>query len=137
LSDFWDSPIRPSEIKIKERGVVKMRDPVLPKVILNYIHASNAHDAEAYLNTFSDRGVIEEQSIGRDLIGREEIKDYFVTYFVKMQTHTEIIDYTVNHNVIDMRVLFKGNFAGKEIIGLYQFFLKDDQIEKLRADLEI
>jgi hypothetical protein len=113
-----------------------MSDLILPKVVLNYIHASNAHDVEAYLSTFSDSGVIEEESIGRDLIGREEIKDYFVTYFVKTQTHTEIIDYSVNNNVIVMRVLFKGNFAGKEIIGLYQFSLKNDQIEKLRADLE-
>lgn len=53
-----------------------------------------------------------------------------------MPTHTEMIDFIIENSVIDMRVLFKGHFLGEEIIGLYQFILKDDHIEQLRADLE-
>ncbi|MCL6663894.1 MULTISPECIES: hypothetical protein [Paenibacillus] len=113
-----------------------MRDSSLPKVVLEYINASNAHDVGAYLNTFTDNSVIIEQSIGRDLIGRGEIEHYFTTYFIEYDTHTEIIDFTIDNSVIDMRVLFKGHFPEGEIIGLYQFHLKDNHIEQLRADLE-
>lgn len=111
-------------------------EPSLPQVIIDYIDASNAHNVEAYMNTFSNDAVIKEESIGSDLTGSAEIEDYFVTYFVKMNTRTEMISYTSNHNVIDMRVLFKGDFPGKEIIGTYQFSLENEKIVQLTADLE-
>ncbi|MNO21366.1 SnoaL-like domain protein [compost metagenome] len=113
-----------------------MSERILPEVVTRYLHASNDHDVEAYLNTFTEKAVIEEESIGRDLASKEEIRNYFETYFVKMNTHTEIIEYAVNDNAIDMRVLFKGDFPGKEIVGLYQFILRDGRIHKLKADLE-
>jgi len=113
-----------------------MSKQVLPEIILNYIDASNKHNVETYANTFSNDGIIEENSIVKEIIGKEEIKEYFTMYFVKTQTHTEIINYSVDKNFVDMRVLFKGNFAGKEIIGIYQFYLHNGQIVKLRADLE-
>lgn len=115
---------------------MSQNEPSLPQVIIDYINASNAHDVEAYMNTFSDRAVIKEESIGSDLTSRAEIEDYFVTYFVKMNTRTEMISYTSKHNVIDMRVLFKGDFPGKEIIGTYQFCLENETIVRLTADLE-
>ncbi|ASS64931.1 SnoaL-like domain-containing protein [Paenibacillus sp. RU4T] len=108
----------------------------LPAVVLDYIEASNRHHVEGYVNAFSEHAVIEENSLGRNLLGRQEIADYFIAYFVKTNTITEIIDFTVNSDVVNMRVLFKGDFAGNEIIGVYQFDLKNGRIEKLKADLE-
>lgn len=113
-----------------------MSERILPEVVTRYLHASNDHDVEAYLNTFSEKAVIEEESIGRNLASKEEIKNYFATYFVNMNTHTELIKYAVNENIIDMQVLFKGEFPGKEIVGHYQFTLRDGRIHKLKADLE-
>lgn len=113
-----------------------MTDLLLPQVIVNYIDASNAHDAKAYMNTFSYQAVIKEESIGRDLAGQTEIENYFVTYFVKMNTRTEIMSYSIQNHVVDMRVLFKGDFPGREIIGTYQFHVHNDKIEQLTADLE-
>lgn len=46
------------------------------------------------MNTFADHAVIKEESIGSDLTGSAEIEDYFVTYFVKMNTCTKMISYT-------------------------------------------
>ncbi|MBW4082514.1 hypothetical protein [Paenibacillus sp. S150] len=37
-----------------------MSEALLPKVVSGYIHASNAHDVEAYLSTFSDSSLIAE-----------------------------------------------------------------------------
>jgi hypothetical protein len=108
----------------------------LPIVVTDYIDASNNHDIEAYISAFSEKAIIEEESIGKTLKGKEEIKNYFVNYFVETLTHTEIIDYEMNENFVDMKVLFKGNFAGGEIVGIYQFYLENKKIIKLKADLE-
>jgi hypothetical protein len=113
-----------------------MTQLVLPAVVVEYLEASNRHDVEGYARTFSNNGRIEEDSLGRDLVGKKEIVDYFTTYFVGTNTYTDIIEYTVNDVVVDMRVLFKGDFAGNEVIGLYKFFLNNGQIEKLKCDLE-
>lgn len=113
-----------------------MNQVILPAVILEYLDASNQHDIEGYARTFSNNGRIEEDSLGRDLVGKKEIVDYFTTYFVGTNTHTDIIGYTINDDIVDMRVLFKGDFAGKEVIGLYKFFLNNGRIEKLKCDLE-
>jgi ketosteroid isomerase-like protein len=112
-----------------------MNNPLLPQVVADYIDASNAHDVEAYMRTFSESAVIIEESIGKNLTRRAEIENYFVTYFVRMNTRTEIISYSAVDNVIDMYVLFKGDFPGKEITGSYQFTLLQDKIGQLTADL--
>lgn len=46
------------------------------------------------------------------------------------------MDYSINDGVVSMKVLFRENFAGGEIVGLYQFSLKDGRIQKLTADLD-
>ncbi|ANS73886.1 hypothetical protein AWM70_04285 [Paenibacillus yonginensis] len=113
-----------------------MKTETLPEAVQSYIDASNAHHIQHYIDTFSEHAVLIEESIGRDLAGKEEIKDYFVTYFVKTSTNTEILEYTINGHTVDMKVMFKGNFAGGEIRGLYRFELAGGKIIKLTADLE-
>ncbi|KQX44658.1 nuclear transport factor 2 family protein [Paenibacillus sp. Root444D2] len=108
----------------------------LPEIVSDYIKASNEHDLESYMNTFADNGIIIEESIGSMLVGSQEIGGYFQTYFINYRTCTEILEYDVNNNVIDMRVLFTGDFPGNKVIGIYQFFLESDRIVKLRANLE-
>lgn len=113
-----------------------MNKQTLPVTISNYIDGSNLHDMQMYISTFADSAIIEEKSIGIDLKGREEIQYYFQNYFINYQTHTGIIEYEIKENVVDMRVLFKGDFPGKEIIGFYQFWIENDKIVKLVANLE-
>ncbi|WP_379135185.1 nuclear transport factor 2 family protein [Paenibacillus sp. sgz500958] len=113
-----------------------MNKQTLPVSISTYIEGSNKYDMDMYLSAFSDSAMIEEKSIGQDLKGKVEIQNYFLDYFINYQTHTEIIEYKVKENVVDMRVLFKGSFPGNEIMGFYQFWLEDGKIIKLVADLE-
>lgn len=108
----------------------------LPAVVFLYIESSNKHDTEGYINTFSDQAVVIEKSIGKDLSGKEELKDYFQTYFVEYDTDTEIVEYSYfPDGRIDMKVLFRGDFSEKETMGSYVFTLKDDLIAVLEADL--
>lgn len=108
----------------------------LPDIVSDYIKASNEHNMESYLNTFTKNAVIIEESLGSVLIGSQDIGNYFETYFINYRTSTEILEYNVNNNVIDMRVLFTGDFPQNKVIGSYQFLLENDQIAKLTANLE-
>ncbi|MCM3628155.1 hypothetical protein M3194_12350 [Paenibacillus glycanilyticus] len=111
-----------------------MKELDLPAAVIEYLEASNRHDIESYVRSFSDNAQIEEVSLGHTLVGKE-IENYFVTYFVRTNTHTDIIEYTINEEVVNMRVWFKGDFAGNEVVGLYTFFLNNGRIEKLKCDL--
>lgn len=111
----------------------------LPEVILNYIEASNHYDENGYADSFTENGVIDEQSVGREFKGKEEIKEYFRDYFIDYETSTKIREYQIKDNVITVIVIFKGNFPNgdKGISGYYQFVLSPTgKIEKLIADLK-
>lgn len=108
----------------------------LPEVLVNYIKNSNMLDINQYLSSFSDMAMIEEHPIGNNLYGKEEIKSYFQDYFINYHTHTEILEYKVKESYVETHVLFKGSFPGNEIGGLYEFFIEDNKIVRLVADLE-
>lgn len=109
----------------------------LPQIITNFINAANNYDTQGFLATFSNDAIIKEDSLGKLLVGKNEIQHYFESYFIDYQTQTEILTYTTSENIIDMKVLFTGNFPGGEINGLFKFSLNDEgQISNLEADLE-
>lgn len=112
-----------------------MTNTGLPEAVERYVEASNRHDVEGYAGTFSEHGKIQEDSLGRDYVGKKEISEYFTAYFVETNTQTTILDYVVQEDEVHMNVLFKGDFAGKEAIGRYRFYLKQGRIEWLTADL--
>lgn len=113
-----------------------MSTKILPEIVATYIDASNRLEVKDYVATFALDATIKEDSIGKELVGRSEIANYFTTYFVNTKTHTELLDYTIKGDTVNMRVMFRGNFSGGEIVGLYHFLLKDGLIQELKADLE-
>ena len=109
----------------------------LPQIISDYINVSNNYDTQGYLATFSEDAIIKEDSLGKALVGKKEIQHYFETYFINYQTQTKVLTYTTSDNIIDMKVLFTGNFPGEEINGLFKFTLNSSGfIANLEADLE-
>lgn len=111
----------------------------LPEVILNYIEASNNYDENRYADSFAENGVIDEQSVGREFEGKEEIKEYFRDYFIDYKTSTKIKEYQIEDNVVTVMVMFKGIFPNGDqgILGYYQFILSPaGKIGKLIADLK-
>lgn len=121
-----------------KKGSVKMGKQ-LPEVILNYIEASNNYDENRYADSFAENGVIDEQSVGREFEGKEEIKEYFRDYFIDYKTSTKIKEYQIEDNVVTVMVMFKGIFPNGDqgILGYYQFILSPaGKIGKLIADLK-
>lgn len=68
----------------------------LPAVVSDYIEASNRHDVKGYVNTFSEHAVIEEDSLGRNLQGRQEIASIQKTNVTgTIGLMQALIDYTI------------------------------------------
>lgn len=120
---------------IKKRGF-EMTDK-LPRIITKYIEMSNDYNVQEYVSTFSTDAIIKERSLGKTLLGKKDIEQYFNTYFINYQTHTEIKQFTAIDNFIDMKVIFRGDFPEGEIGGIYKFTLNHNGlISILEADLE-
>lgn len=109
----------------------------LHPIISTFIEMLNLPNTEGYAETFSKDAVIHEISLGRNYEGEEEIKEYFLDYFIGYHTQTELISYTnENHNTVNARVFFTGDFPGGEIYGLFKFIIHNGNITYLEADLE-
>ena len=63
------------------------QDPTAQRTTINeWIAAMNAHDTAAYLEFFTEDGVLDDPSVGRVYNGRSEIIDYFESYFIGYNT---------------------------------------------------
>ncbi|MFO7192473.1 MULTISPECIES: nuclear transport factor 2 family protein [Thermocrispum] len=54
--------------------------PTVPEPVASFIDAVNAHDEEAFLNAFTDRGAVDDW--GRVFTGRDEIKAWSDKEFI-------------------------------------------------------
>jgi hypothetical protein len=109
----------------------------LHPIISKFMEMLNLHNSEGYAETFSRDAVINEISIGRTYEGEEEIKEYFIDYFIGYNTQTELVSYTnENNDKVNVRVLFTGDFPGGETYGSFIFKIHDGYITYLEADLE-
>lgn len=79
--------------------------------IKNWVAASNAFDTEKYLGFYLPEAVLDNPSVGRKFEGHHGIKQYFDSYFIGYNTHTE----QIKLNIIDeatahLKVQFTGDF---------------------------
>lgn len=104
--------------------------------IKNWIAASNAFDIEKYLSFYQPEAVLDDPSVGRKFEGHNGLQQYFDSYFIGYNTHTEL----VKLNVVDkgnahLEVLFTGNFPEGKIDGTFDFKFKEGKIAFVKADL--
>lgn len=104
--------------------------------IKNWIVASNAFDIEKYINFYLPEAVLDDPSVGRKFEGHHGIREYFDSYFIGYNTHTEL----VKLNIIDeenahLKVHFTGDFPEGKIAGTFDFKFKEGKIAFVRADL--
>ncbi|UQB69085.1 nuclear transport factor 2 family protein [Epilithonimonas zeae] len=107
----------------------------IEKLIKDWITVSNSYDTEKYLKFYLMDAVLDDSSVGMKFIGKDGIKDYFVSYFIGYQTQTELRKLEINENSAYLEVEFTGDFPEGKIGGTFDFIFKDDKIEFLKADL--
>ena len=108
----------------------------IEKTIDNWIKAGNSYDTEKYLGFYHDDAILDDPSVGRKFIGRQGIKEYFVSYFVGYSTHTRKTDLLINgdHNA-NLTVEFTGTFPEGRIGGTFEITFKENKIIHIKADL--
>jgi len=113
------------------------QDPTAQRTTINeWIAAMNAHDTAAYLEFFTEDGVLDDPSVGRVYNGRSEIIDYFESYFIGYNTQTQLVSVEPQDDYLHVEVAFTGSFPGGQTGGIFDVTLAADQkIERVRADL--
>src|SRR5690606_25650855 len=75
------------------------------------ISASNAFDIEKYLSYYQSEAVLDDPSVGRKFEGHKGIHQYFDSYFIGYNTHTEKVKLKVIDEVTaHLEVQFTGDF---------------------------
>lgn len=104
--------------------------------ITKWIAAGNAYDTEKYLSFYLPNAVMDDPSVGSKFEGHKGIQQYFDSYFIGNNTHTE----QVKLKIIDQRnayleVLFTGDFPEGKIGGTFELRFENDKIAFVKADL--
>lgn len=106
------------------------------QTIDEWIAAMNSHNAAAYLEFFTEDGVLDDPSVGRVYNGPSEIAQYFESYFIGYNTQTQLVSIEPHGDYLHVEVAFTGSFPGGETGGIFDVTLTADQkIERVRADL--
>lgn len=101
-----------------------------------WIEAGNTFDTAKYLNFYLTDAVLDDPSVGRKFLGHEGIEDYFNSYFIGYNTHTEIVSLDIsNEDQVHLEVKFTGDFPEGEIGGTFDITFKNNKIYYLKADL--
>lgn len=107
----------------------------IKEFITDWLEVSNSYDTEKYLDKYLEDAVLNDPSVGRTFVGRDEIREYYNTYFIGYKTQTSLVKLTTNENKAHLQVDFTGEFPGGQIGGMFDFTIKDGKIETVNADL--
>ena len=98
----------------------------LPEIISNYINASNAHDAPAILECFSDTATVRDE--GQTLTGTKAIKGWIETTIEKYNFHFEPLSIRHDGAEIILAVRVSGTFPGSPVTLDYHFTTESGKI---------
>jgi ketosteroid isomerase-like protein len=100
------------------------------------IAASNAFDTSRYLDLFLPDAILDDRSVGRTFNGHAGIRQYFESYFVGYNTHTEKVELTItDEENVHLEVSFTGDFPEGKVGGTFDLRLKNGKIAFAKADL--
>ena len=103
--------------------------------IKNWIAVSNSYDTKKYLEFYNEETMLDDPSVGRKFVGKDGIKEYFVSYFIGYKTHTELRKLEIKENSAYLEVEFTGDFPEGKIGGSFDFTFKNNKIDFVKADL--
>src|SRR5437667_8441078 len=99
---------------------------ILPRVIEEYINASNAHDVKAILSCFSDDALVHDE--GRDFRGIRMVEDWIATTIEKYKFQFKPFSIKAEEPEIIVTVEVSGTFPGSPVSLDYHFTIENDKI---------
>ncbi len=113
-----------------------MANQTYHSLVIQYINATNAHDADAVAACFTERAVVKDE--GQEHRGLAEIKDWIEEAFRKYRFTVEFLDGTLkeqNESDIGFEGRVSGTFDGSPVVLLYELGLRDGKIATLSVAL--
>src|SRR6266550_453793 len=101
----------------------------LPRVIKNYVNASNKHDVKSILSCFSADAFIRDE--GEELRGKKAIEGWIVQTIQKYKFQFKPIGIKDSDVEVIVTVKVSGTFDGSPVSLDYHFAIEDDQILSL------
>ena len=104
----------------------------LPRVIKEYIDASNAHDVKSILSCFSDDASVHDE--GKDFHGKKLIEDWIVTTIEKYKFQFKPLSVKEDDGEVVVSVEVSGTFPGSLVTLDYHFKIENEKILSLAID---
>ena len=100
-----------------------------------WVAVGNSYDKRKYLDMYLEDAVLDDPSVGRKFVGREEIGEYYSSYFIGYKTQTKVLKLLVDADKAHLEVEFTGDFPEGKIEGVFDFTFRDEKIAGVKADL--
>ena len=104
----------------------------LPRIINDYVNASNAHDVKCILACFSEDAVVHDE--GEDFRGKEMIESWIVKTIDKYKFQFKPLSFKDEAAEVVVAMEVSGTFDGSPITLDYHFTIERDEIGSLTID---
>ena len=101
----------------------------LPRIVNDYINASNAHDVKSILSCFSDEAVVHDE--GETLHGKKAIERWIAKTIDKYKFQFKPLSIKEDKANVVVTVEVSGTFDGSPITLDYHFIIADEKITLL------
>jgi ketosteroid isomerase-like protein len=104
----------------------------LPRIINDYVDASNAHDVKSVVACFADNALVHDE--GKDFRGKKIIEDWITKTIEKYKFQFKPISVRQDDAEVIVAVEVSGTFDGSPITLDYHFTIEGDKILSLAID---
>ena len=104
----------------------------LPRIINDYVDASNAHDVKSVVACFADNALVHDE--GKDFRGKKMIEDWITKTIEKYKFQFKPISVRQDDAEVIVAVEVSGTFDGSPITLDYHFTIQGDKILSLTID---
>jgi len=104
----------------------------LPRIINDYVDASNAHDVKSVVACFADNALVHDE--GKDFRGKKVIEDWITRTIEKYKFQFKPVTFGEDHAEVVVAIEVSGTFDGSPITLDYHFTIEGDKIGSLTID---
>ena len=104
----------------------------LPRIINDYVDASNAHDVKSVVACFADNALVHDE--GKDFRSKKMIEDWIVKTIEKYKFQLKPVSIKDDNTEVVVAVEVSGTFDGSPITLDYHFTIEGDKIVSLTID---
>jgi len=104
----------------------------LPRIIQEYLDASNAHDVKSILSCFSDDALVHDE--GKDFRGKKMIEDWAAKTIERYKFQFKSLSIKDCDSEVVVAIEVSGTFDGSPVSLDYRFAIKNDKILSLTIE---